>query len=29
VDKMFSNLEGNKDRIATHLQRAMSGELSS
>jgi hypothetical protein len=29
VDKAFSNLEGNKDRITTYLKRALEGELSS
>ena len=26
VDKAFSNLEGNKDRITSYLKRAMEGE---
>jgi hypothetical protein len=29
VDKAFSNLEGNKDRIAAYLKRALEGEPSS
>jgi hypothetical protein len=28
VEKAFSNLQGNKDRLAAYLERALNGEFS-